>query len=357
MDFILVSALVAAWLLIFLSWVACYKLIVQNGQILLRLDVLERRVDHLDPDEFRVEQNLTTLPVGVAAPSIDLPDLSGTLRSLAEWRGRRVLLVFFDPQCIFSNRLLPYLVALTTDPVPERPVPVVVSTGDLETNRLLFHEAGFTQSVLLQANMAVAVAYKVDATPMSYLIEPDGTIGSEVAAGIQDIMVLAGEIAPGTGGMPAPNHLGRPARVIRDGLKEGSAAPLFRLPTLEGSELSLLAYRGREVVIVFSDPECEPCENLFPVLEELQTKTPDLALVMVSRGSVEANRAMVARHRPSFPLALQQHWEISRQYGIVAAPAAFHIDEWGLITSEVAVGPEAIAELVIRAASASVQVT
>lgn len=137
---------------------------------------------------------------------------------------------------------------------------------------------------------------------------------------------------------------------MRDGIPEGTTAPVFRLPRLEGGELSLLEYRGRDVVLVFSDPDCEPCLELLPDLVHLHQTHPQLGIVMISRGEIEKNQAMAREYGIFFPLVLQRHWEVSRDYGIFATPVAFHVDEWGVTTRDVAVGREAVLSLAKTAA-------
>src|SRR6266496_733360 len=46
------------------------------------------------------------------------------------------------------------------------------------------------------------------------------------------------------------------SRIKRDGLKTGTPAPDFRLPRLDGGELSLAELRGQRALLVFSDPQC-----------------------------------------------------------------------------------------------------
>jgi hypothetical protein len=46
---------------------------------------------------------------------------------------------------------------------------------------------------------------------------------------------------------------------------------------------------------------------------------------------------------------LQQHWEISRRYAMFATPIAYLIDEAGIIAQEVAVGKDAILNLLPQA--------
>jgi peroxiredoxin len=343
--------LVVLTLLLLAALFLFVQLTMQSGRILLRLEALEHGMPWSD-QRLGVQEYVPTLPKGVPAPPIALPDLNGTLRHLSEWRGSRVLLVFFDPNNIFSRRLLPALVAISSDVVPGRPVPIVISTGDADANRRVFSEAGLTTPVLLQEATEVAGAYKVDGTPMAYLIDVDGTIAADIAVGIQQTLILAGEMAAVSdatmtyrGGAPRREPLETNAR-IRDGLREGDNAPLFRLPQLDGSELSLLDYRGQNVLVVFSDPDCGPCDELGPLLQSEHEAHPELTMLMISRGDIDATAAMIDRFGFTFPVALQNHWEISREYGIFAVPVAFEIDEWGTIAAGVAIGPEGIIALI-----------
>jgi peroxiredoxin len=136
------------------------------------------------------------------------------------------------------------------------------------------------------------------------------------------------------------------SKIKRDGLKAGTPAPDFRLPRLDGrGELSLSDLRGRHVVVVFSSPCCEPCNELAPQLERFHRNQPDPELVMISRGEPGENRAKVKQHRLTFPVALQQGWAISRLYAIFATPAAYLIDQNGVIAHDVAVGGQPILQL------------
>ena len=72
---------------------------------------------------------------------------------------------------------------------------------------------------------------------------------------------------------------------------------------------------------------------------------------MISRGEPKENRAKVKEHTLTFPVVLQQRWEISRVYAVFATPAAYLIDEAGIITQDVAVGVEPILALMAKADS------
>jgi len=70
-----------------------------------------------------------------------------------------------------------------------------------------------------------------------------------------------------------------------------------------------------------------------------------LQVVMISKGEPKENRAKVKEHGLTFPIALQQQWEISRRYAMFATPIAYLIDEAGVVVHDVAVGTDAILEL------------
>ena len=151
----------------------------------------------------------------------------------------------------------------------------------------------------------------------------------------------------------SPVHKGnRPlsaSRINRSGLARGTPAPAFTLPLSDGGEISLVDYRGRRLLLVFSDPNCGPCRELMPQLTSLHKRTPDIEILMISRGRIEAVEAELAERPANFPVAVQKSWEISRRYAKFATPIAYLIDEHGKIASEVAAGPEPILILLASA--------
>jgi peroxiredoxin len=104
------------------------------------------------------------------------------------------------------------------------------------------------------------------------------------------------------------------------------------------------------VLLVFSDPHCEPCHTLAPRLEEFHREHSEFELVMISRGEPGENRAKAVEHGLTFPVVLQQRWEISRLYAMFATPVAYLIDEAGIIFQDVAVGMQPIESLLYRLA-------
>jgi len=380
-------ALLLPWAVIaFQGWLI-YLLLRQHGRALLGQEELRERLAGAertlqlvfndlgdirqgaaaDPHaghDHGAHQSPEGLPLGSPAPSFALPDLDGRERTLQEFLGQPLLLVFYSPQCGFCVQMAPSLGQLPEDGHRV----LLVSQGDAEEHRRLAAEHGWRCDVLLQHGWEISNTYQANGTPTGYLLDAQGQIGSSLAIGADALLQLV-SAAPDTNGRV--NGSGLTAESLRDkeqaaaarargaglavttsrlnrqGLPAGTPAPDFRLPDLSGAEHALSEFRGTRVLLVFSDPECGPCQAVAPKLARLhQERRPDgLQVVMVSRGDLQANRAKAKEHGFTFPVLVQKHWEISRQYAMFATPVAYLLDEQGVITEDVAIGPDAILTL------------
>lgn len=342
----IVFGAVVPWLIVALAGWVGYQLVRQNGRILLRLDSIDQRLAGRRDVQPREPGGVA---IGTLAPDFELPDLAGKWRKLSEFRGRELLLIFFNPQCGFCTKMAADLAALPADGAGGRPVPFVVTTGNVEQMRKLVEDYGIHCVVLLQEKMEVASLFGAQGTPMGYRIDREGRIASELATGADALFKLA-EVASvalndsNSSSNDSPNGHPRDyrslagSRLNRSGLKAGAEAPDFRLSRLDGGELSLSELRGGRVLLVFSDPHCGPCAELAPRLEEIHSRRSDLQVLVISRGDVEENRAKASELELNYPIVLQKHWEISLKYAMFATPIAYLIDEQGILASEVAVG-------------------
>jgi peroxiredoxin len=185
------------------------------------------------------------------------------------------------------------------------------------------------------------------------LLQQNGRILARLEA-LQDAMDRASLAPPAddasdAGARDRRNATLAGSRLERNGLDRGTPAPDFQIARVGGGTLSPSEFRGRPLLLVFSDPDCAPCNVLAPQLERW-SRAEGAQVVMVSRGDIEANQAKIAEHRLSFPVGLQRHWEISRLYAMFATPIAYLIDGEGIIAAPVAKGPQAILDLSSRAA-------
>src|SRR5262245_12263102 len=353
----LIFGTVLPWLLVAVGAWLGYQLIRQNGRILLRLETIDKRLSPRGDDKPKKKRGLR---IGTTTPDFELPDLTSERHKLSKFRGKDLLLIFFNPKCGFCTKMADDLAALPLNDENGRAVPVVVTTGDREDNLQLVGRYGIRCTVLLQKEMEVASQFHVQGTPTGYRIDKEGRIASELTIGAEELLKLA-EKAPerapvnrngsGASANGSAKHGDKDyrslaaSRLNRKGLKAGDNAPEFRLPRIDGGELSLADLRGGRVLLVFSDPHCGPCTELAPRLQAIHQERPDLSVLVISRGDADENRAKASDLGLTLPIVLQEKWEVSLKYAMFATPIGYLIDEQGLLASDVAVGIEPILAL------------
>jgi peroxiredoxin len=325
-----------------LCWI-CYQLAVQNGRLALRLDSVENALRANGVVTQPADDAVRGLKPGSLVRDFELPLVGGGSMTLSQSAGRRVLIAFVHPECGFSRGFLSNLPARKRD---AEPVVLIVSTGPFDKNERMVAEHRINYPVLVQEHDEVSSLCEVRATPAGYVIDVTGRTEGELRTGSGGLLAAMG-IEPGadTDVATRTSKSAPGSRLLRTGLTAGTPAPDFTLPQLDGSKLTLRTFFGRRVLLVFSDPNCGPCQVLAPHLEKVHRRARDLAVVMISRGDVEANRTKATEHRLTFPIAVQRHWEISKAYGMFATPIAYLIGKDGVLTHNVAVGGEAILRL------------
>jgi len=385
---VLLAGLIVSWAMVaFLAWLL-YLTVRQQGRVLISHEEIRTRLANAEAMIQRLAERPLPIPVqalpsvpppappaaapalalGTAAPEFRLPDLKGRFRTLADYRGKPSVLVFFNPDCGFCTQLAPKLGELPAS----APQLIVMSRGDKQVNRQLARTHHWKGDVLLEPNWDVASSYRTNATPTGYLVDSEGRIASTLAVGVDGVMTLTKMLNGAGNGNGDDHHHDLTAeslsqkqdaaveqakaaglaitdsKIQRDGLAAGTLAPNFTLPDLDGNDHSLADLRGKRVLLVFSDPACGPCEKLAPSLQQLHQahRNNNLAVLMITKGDVAANRQKVQEHGFTFPVVLQRNWEISKDYAMFATPVGYLIDERGVIASDVAVGGDAILRLV-----------
>jgi len=134
----------------------------------------------------------------------------------------------------------------------------------------------------------------------------------------------------------------------------GAQAPSFSLEGLYGETRTLdsLSSSGKPLMLLFTDPNCGPCNALLPDVARWQDEHSEkLSVALISRGSVEENKAKTSEHGMSGVL-LQKDWEVSEAYEVRGTPGALVVRPDGTIGSPVVGGVEAIRSLVRQAVEA-----
>ena len=347
----LVVSAVFLWLLL--------QLVAQNGRLLKRLDRLELQLAHVGgPAPAPAEQPAAGLLVGTPAPAFQLPGLHGEVLTLDALlaSGRPALLAFVDPGCGPCNALLPDLARWQRELAGTVSL-AVISSGSAEENRVKTAEHGLSQ-VLLQQEREVATAYQASGTPSMVLVRPDGTVGSPLAQGQEQIRALVARtmgtplpqpvipVAPTAApGQPCPNcgKVHDAAPPAPQGLPIGREAPALKLPDLDGREINLADFRGRDTAVLFWNPGCGFCQQLLPQIKQWEASRPEgaPALLVVSTGEVQANAAQGL----ASPVLLQNGFAAGSVFGANGTPSAVLVDRAGNVASAVAVGGPAVMAL------------
>jgi methylamine dehydrogenase accessory protein MauD len=196
--------------------------------------------------------------------------------------------------------------------------------GSLSTAQLVGLVVGLVVLVLLMAQWWV----------MIHLLRQNGRLMVRLEA------LESGQAS----GAAAPSQNGsQPAT----GLPVGSPAPDFELPDLRGEKLTLDSLRapGQPVMLIFTDPGCDPCTELLPEIGRWQRNYADeVTISLISRGDPEENRAKTAEHGVERVL-LQQDWEVTAAYQVEGTPSAVLVRPEGTIGSSLALGYEAVETL------------
>jgi peroxiredoxin len=333
-----------AWLL--------FELTRLSGRMLLRLDAVDQRLANLGerpapipvappvpqtpPVPLPPSNQRPQLALGSIAPGFTLPDLAGTQHSLADFKGRSLLIIFFNPGCGFCSRMAEALAKLAPDGGDGLPMPLVISAGSANDNRAMVEKFGLRCLLLLQSETQIANQYQATGTPMGYLVNSEGNIASPLTTGADALLALASGQAP-TAAPPTPPP----------DLPLGSAAPAFELPDLAGSQRSLVEFKGRRVLLIFFSPHCGFCTRMADDLAKVPVEDGgDRVLpLLLSTGTVNDNRSMVEEYALRCPLVLQRQMEVAALYRCPGTPMGYLIDAQGNIASSKTSGADALLAL------------
>lgn len=135
------------------------------------------------PTQPRMSQEI---PVGTPAPQVTLPNLDGEMIDLASFRGSSTVLLFWNPNCGFCQRMLADLRVWEAEPPQDTPRLVIASAGSAHQHSTLDLRA----PVLLDDGFRAGRLFGASGTPGAVLLDADGIVASSVAIGAPAIMHL-----------------------------------------------------------------------------------------------------------------------------------------------------------------------
>lgn len=132
---------------------------------------------------------------GDPAPALQLPDLDGRTVDLTTLKGRRTLLLFWNPSCGFCQKMLPDVKTWERNRPKDAPELLVISAGSSEANR----EQGFRARVLLDPDFGAGQVFTATGTPSAVILDEEGRVASGVGVGAEAVLALAGANPSGNG--------------------------------------------------------------------------------------------------------------------------------------------------------------
>jgi peroxiredoxin/uncharacterized membrane protein YphA (DoxX/SURF4 family) len=325
-----------------------FQLARQSGRLLARLDEMEKRVAVPGPGQLammpasavQVQAEAAGLRIGEKAPSFALKNLSERITSLEDLlaASKPVILLFVHPDCGPCKALLSKA-AEWQEEIAAHCTLVLISQGSRKQNLAKAAGRAF-QHFLIQDKQEVSEAYWGNATPSAVVIRSDGTIGSPVASGAEQIQTLAADL------------INEPvAAPVMTAVKEGDPVPRLVYPDLDGRLVSLAGAHGRARVILFWNPSCGFCRQMVAEVNKWHDafRAPHPSFVVISTGSGEDNRNLGLKPR----LLLDPRFSAGEAFAARSTPSAILIDEHGRIDSKLAIGRDEITRLVSNAALAS----
>jgi hypothetical protein len=328
---LLVGGGVALALVGALVW-ACYRLLVDRGRLLLRLEAA------LPDAAFRAPRGLAQ---GAYLNDFALPARDGRVVTLSELIGPPLLLVVVQAECLYSRAFARELRDLSRE--PDAPLPVLILSGDVQNPAHLDAFNGIPGWLVLDARAQMASLLRVSLTPAGYLVDGRRRTASHLLTGAAALLAAA-RGAIGQEQLVLPSAVSPLAeRTGRDAvgpLGPGDEAPELTLPLLGGGTWSSREQRGRPLTILFSDSGCPPCRTLLAKLPTIDNNR----LVIVSQEDAATAIEGAA-------VVLQQGREAARAFGVLQTPAAYEIDAAGVITVGPGIGVDAALAIIDGRAS------
>lgn len=129
---------------------------------------------------------------GESAPGFDLPDLEGKRVSLADFKGKTVVLNFWGTWCPPCVAELPSLEALYKQGGGKFVVLGISEASARDDIKALKDKYGLTYPFLLDAQGAVQQKYKVNGLPETFIINPDSKISliNDPATGVATARII-----------------------------------------------------------------------------------------------------------------------------------------------------------------------
>lgn len=155
------------------------------------------------PPKTAPARSHTKAAVGKPAPAFALTDIDGQTHTLSQYKGKIVVLEWFNANCPWSGKSSPrsvhvtqrikQLVAAVKKAQPDVVYLLVDSSADrkketvIEQDKAARTKLGITQPILIDYDGTVGMAYGAKTTPHMFVIGADGVLAYSGALGAQKV--------------------------------------------------------------------------------------------------------------------------------------------------------------------------
>src|ERR1043165_6755106 len=125
------------------------------------------------------------------------------------------------------------------------------------------------------------------------------------------------------------------------GLPVGTPVPDFQLRDLTGKDVAFSSFRGKRALVLYWSPECGFCDMSAAELAKIQPslKKSNTELVLVTFGSIDANKKLLEEHGLDCPVLLLEDGKpsveskeaVEKLFAFCGTPAACLIDAEGFV--------------------------
>ena len=129
----------------------------------------------------------TTKTVGASAPELTHGGSDGAPFDWAQPNGRASLVLFWNPQCGYCQRIAADMQRWAAQADPRAVRLVVVTSGDVHAARALSPQA----EIITDPEFRISALFGASGTPSAVLVDAHGRVGSKLAVGTDEVLALA----------------------------------------------------------------------------------------------------------------------------------------------------------------------
>ncbi len=261
------------------------------------------------------------------APDFTLQTIDGETVSLSDFRGKPVMLIFWEINCAACQFQMPFTQAFYDEQSGETITVLTINVGDTAsaaqdyvTGRRL------TFPVLLDRQRKVAQMYGIPGVPVTFLIDSEGILKAYKIGAFQSQEEMEGAIES-----VFPSLTLKPE--IETVTEIGNLAPDFTLQTIDGQSITLNESRGKTVLLNFWLNSCTACLDELPYFQTVfdEQANEELVILAINCGeSSQTVKSVVDSLKLTFPMLLDPDGRVCTAYKH-GAPTTFLIDSNGII--------------------------